>query len=712
MKTLGSRIVCALSCAALVFAAAFPVSAATAETGAGDGGAGLEAAILTVKEVVDIPAALERFDYGVSEDEDGRLTYSLSWSGDDGYAGAAVRGGRLLSYNGYAGNRPEGSGAAAMRRDEALKAARAFLGRVDAGMALKMALVDDGSLRDTSVHSFSFMLEENGVAVDFVTARLSVDRYSGEVRDYYWIGLDEELSLPSADPAVDAARAKEIYLAEDGLSLRYGSWYDYDARESSVFAEYAVRDGGLAIDALTGEPLSLSSGISPMYDRMTAAAESAGGGSGLSEAEISAVDAISGMKTPAEAQAALAAAFPELSGLKLSGSSLSNSPANRELYRRSLYFSSSDGKISAQGSVDARTGEILSWGYYSPDEKKGKSATGVDAALAAAKRFLEQFAPAKYAQSVLDSRSVKESEGLYAAFGDMEYLPEGYRFRFDRYVNGLQSNGEGLFVVVDMQTGRLKSYSCNWNESLEFPPLGDVITSAAAFDIFSEPQRSVFGLKYSKVYDSGGKETRGEGGDGAEIRLVYHWASVPAYALAPADGTPISSDGKPYREPVYGYGDLGGHWAEEIVTELLESGYYLVTESGDFEPAGPVSQEAFLRYLYSPSQARLDQDGFYRMMEGSGVVEAGERDPEAGVTRYDAAKFALRYLGQDRLASRHEIFKNPFGDAVAEGYLGYVASAKALSVMDGDAAGNFGGDRILSRAEAAAVVYKALRARE
>jgi hypothetical protein len=129
-------------------------------------------------------------------------------------------------------------------------------------------------------------------------------------------------------------------------------------------------------------------------------------------------------------------------------------------------------------------------------------------------------------------------------------------------------------------------------------------------------------------------------------------------------------------------------------------------------PGERITQEGFLHYLYAPERSYYyNRDAFYRMLADRGVVKAEERDPEAELSRYDAAKFTIRYLGQQRLAEHPELFTNVFNDDVAAEYRGYAAIAKAFSIMKGDAAGNFNGARALTNAEAAVIILNTLKTR-
>jgi hypothetical protein len=219
--------------------------------------------------------------------------------------------------------------------------------------------------------------------------------------------------------------------------------------------------------------------------------------------------------------------------------------------------------------------------------------------------------------------------------------------------------------------------------------------------------RSVFGLKYVKLYKEGGGEAR--------AALVWHWtAAESADYLIDAVSFELlgNRDGKRYLSVSdISYDDMAGHWAESVVNELLESGYWY-TDGDTFRPGEHITQEGFLHYLYATERSYyMNRDAFYKMLADRGVVKEGERDPDAELSRCDAAKFTVRYLGQQRLAEHPEMFANVFNDNVTAEYRGYVAIAKAFSIMKGDAAGNFNGARALTNAEAAVVILNTLKAR-
>jgi len=108
-------------------------------------------------------------------------------------------------------------------------------------------------------------------------------------------------------------------------------------------------------------------------------------------------------------------------------------------------------------------------------------------------------------------------------------------------------------------------------------------------------------------------------------------------------------------------------------------------------------------------QLYYGQDEFYSMLINGKIITKEEKSPESAVTRQDAAKFAIRFLGLDKAAKDGDIFKNVFNDQITGGYLGYAAIAKSLGIMRGDPKGNFNGTRDLTRAEAAAIIFNLLK---
>jgi hypothetical protein len=695
------RFVCLVCAATLVLGAAAPALAAETD--------GLEAAIRLTKSLVDVPASMEEFNYHISEDRGlGYAVYSLNWNGEDGGAiHAEVANGKLTSLFRYDGTAATERGLGGVRADDARKTAADFLAAVDPALAVKMSPAEDTGNANTEQHSFSYVLRENGIPADFVRADIAVDKRTGVIVRYSWQGVADPPVLPAGEGAITEAEARAAFLAADGLRLEYRAWYDAESKKYTVKPVYALKDGLLAIDAETGEAIRISGAIAyaagdggMMKAEATARDDAA---PQLTEAELSALDALGGLLTKEAAHAAVTRLFSETGDMKLTQAIVRRDYADESRYMWNLSFAGDDAKASEAGAsarLDARTGELLSWYYYDYADRKATPASSdaTDKALKTARDFIERNVSAeKRAHIAEDAEQVER----YGTIKDPLYV---YSFKFDRFENDIPFQGNGITVGVDARTGRITEYSCNWYENIDIPALsgenGSADERGAAFDLYAE--RSDFGLKYTQINDAAQEADA--------ILLVWHWnaANGVDYLIDAAGFAVLGTGGKPYREAfAAAYGDIAGHWAESMILALLENGYYI--EGTEFRPNEAITQEGFLRYLYAPEQRYYDTtDAFYRMLADRGVVNADERDPSAALTRYDAAKLAAHHLGMRRIAVHPEVFANPFKDDIKTEYGGYATIAWALGIMRGDAAGNFNGARVLTNAEAAAVIFQIL----
>jgi hypothetical protein len=706
------RIIGILTAAALTLSLA-PVTAPVfaAETD------GLEAAILAAKRLIDVPAEMDEFNYahytsGI-EDADGSpyVTYSLNWSGDYGAVSAEVADGKLLSFYRYDMGQEQIKDSAAVSRDDARKTAESFLAAADKELAAKMELVKTTNVVNARAYGFSFVMKENGIPADFVTAQIDVDKYTGELANYYWNGIFEKPDLPDGKSSISKEEAAEAFLAADGVRPEYRAWYDRENKKRFVMPVYALKSRYLAIDAATGESITTGADFPVFVGMRTANAEDAKaddeGAPQLTEAEIAALDTLGGLLTADEARAALIRLFPDARNGNVSSESIRRDPFDETRYTWSFRFEKelAAGEVGvrtyADASVDAKTGEVLTWHYSENAPNAGSPRVSYDSALKTASDFVEKNTRA--GRTLRLSEEDEERIDYYRTTEDEIY---NYSFGFDRYENDVIFRDNGVNIVVDARTGKIMNYNCNWFENIDIPPAGErgwANERDTAFNLYDF--NSEFGLKYTKVYPS-------DGGKAFTV-LVWHWTAPEGYNYI-IDGESferLGNDGKRYvNVSEMSYDDITGHWVEAVVNELLENGYYINGDS--FVPGERITQEVFLHYLYSPEQSYYgSRDEFYRMLANNGVVKPEERAPDAEISRYDAAKFVIRHIGQQRVAEHPEVFTNVFNDNVAEEYRGYVAVAKALSIIGGDSTGNFNGGRILTRAEAAVVILNALKAR-
>ena len=516
-----------------------------------------------------------------------------------------------------------------------------------------------------------------------------MDKYSGEVRQFTGLSAGQSVpEFPAAAPAFTTAEAAQRYAQTAGAELNYYTYYDSQKKAPTVFLGYNMdQSSGKALNAETGEMVNVYSDYRWGYGRTANASKDMGAGGASDEAaltpeEQSAVENVAGLISKDKAESLLRAAAGFGSSIKLQGTYLGKDYSQPDEYRYRLSFD------SAYGVVDAKTGEVLSFDLYDRGDKTGRVTLTEEQALAKAEAFAKKLAAEKFAQTELKDSGTAVS--VYKNSGAEEQ--QAYSFFFRRLENGIGVANNGLRVTVDTRDGAITSYETTWVK-VSFPEASGVITSGAAFEKFNE--KGKLQLTYVKT-------------DVDQVSLVYAFEnSVTSYLIDGFKGTQIDRTGKAYQDGlVPEYRDIAGHWAESRIQALRNNGYYLSGEQ--FRPDAAITQEDFLRYLYAPGWAGTDQDEFYQMLERRKIVTAGEKAPDRAVTRQEAAKFMVRYLGFDKLAQKSGIFKDLFADKVEDSYKGYAAVCYGLGVMTGDEKGRFNGGAQMTRAEAAAALYQLL----
>lgn len=681
---------------ALILSMAVPARAAAAADS-------LEEAVLAVRAVVDIPDSMTEFSYYSYEyNYDGETVscWYLNWY-NEGYTesmSAEVDSlGNLNSYYRYAYASSEESGLAKVTREQGAKAAEAFIDKALPGLAADMRQVDEESNKMYTYRlAYTYQLYKNDIPVPFVQVQVYIDKYTGEVSDYY--GLSAGMTIPNTfetGAVISADEAKAAYLEGIGISLKYYSSYDYDTKTLTVFPAYAAGStSSRVIDAETGGVAELYS-ASYIYSYMSGsgnvaysmAGESADRDSGLSAAEREAVDTVAGLISSEEAAAILKNRVEGISeDMSAYNVSLNKNYIESGKYTWSLSFRNDRG-AEAYGSVDAKTGEILSFSIYDEELLRGDKGLALEDAREIAEEFLASEAADKLAVSKFSDSDSYTAE----TYGTGE--AGSYNLTYYRQANGIDFEGNGLNVTVNANSGMITGYSCTWYDNVSFPSIDSIISTEAAFDVFNTAGN--LHLAYGLT-------------DKNTPSLIYQFENSIGFYVDPLTGERINRSGGAYTETgsLPEYTDIAGHWSEAIVKELVFNGYYL--PGSEFRPDEAVTQYDFLMYLY-PIYSQTDVDSFYSYLERRGIVTAAEKDPQAELSRQDASKFMIQYLGLGLAAEHSEIFINPFPDTVNEAYLGCAALCKALGVMQGGSSGEFNGTGIMTRAEAAAAIHRLLQ---
>lgn len=662
---------------------------------AGEGdGKGLEQAILSVKKVVAIPEEYKEFSYYTYEQETdwgSGTVWSLNWNREDNksaiFASVDWKG-NLLYLDYY--QRSDESGLAKVNREQASNTAKVFMQKAVPILASNMREVDvENSLQDNYRHVFQYKYHNSNIPVSFINITIRVNKYTGAIESYSGLEAGFALpDLPSIEGSIGFDKAQAAFLENIGIKLTYQSYYAYKEKELSIFPAYRIANSSKVIDAHTGEVVDLSyEGI--RYGNTEEMAKDAAGMGGsapqnLTKEELDAIEKLGKLLSKDEAAAKVISHMPANQNQKdVQSASLRRDNIDVEKYIWQIYFE------EFYGSVDARTGELLDYSDYD-DGTEGKRDLTEEAAKKIAESFLQKVANEKFAMSVY-----VPDYNEYVIYTRGEEKPAAYSFRYNRLVNGVEFEDNGLSITVNRTSGNITHYSNTWYESATFPSVEKVMAES---EMLTE---IMGGFPFAMTYEKTGED--------ADVDLVYTFDQVARSAMfEPFSGKRISSNGKLFesvKRP--DYEDIKGHWSEKIVKELMDNGYYLKSDS--FKPNQTITQIDFFRYIFVPETRYYDDDELYEMLENRGILKNGEAAPESQLTRQDAAKFIIRYLGLGLAGERPEIYVSRFKDQVETQYKGYAALCYGLGIMCGDDKGRFNGKKTMTNAEAASAIYNMMK---
>ncbi len=668
---------------AMLFSLAMPVFADEANS------AQLEKAIKEAKAIVDVPDSFSDFDYYSWAEESGTV-WTFTWtepSSDSSITVTMDASYNLTSFYKYIDSQDR-TGLGKISSEEGQKAAEAFLNKAMPdkyqGYALKNQNASYGYLY------LNYDMTVNGLPLAFVNTSITVDLYSGEVESYYCYDkssdltaeLQKKLTYPEISNAMSKDKAVEKYLENIGVKLCYMTKTDYQAKTRTSFPAYVIEDSSVYIDAVNGEKVTAQTnfdngggyaGSSMATEYKTAESE----GDSLTPSEQAEVDTAAGFISQDEAVKIIAKYCSDMSkNGKVLSKSINKDPYEKDRYIMYLSFENGD------ASVNAKTGELLS--YYVYDDNSSEKGISKEKAKNIADNFIKNAA------------SEKSSEMVYTERND--YSTDSYTFWYKRQVNGIEYSDNGICITVNKADGKITSYDLTWYNDVTFASVDKVISEKAALDEFV---KDGFNAQYIITVDN-------------NIAMVYGFSGSFAYNIDPFTGAKINSRGEAYRDTsaVSAYSDIKGKWYESTVKKLLDNGYYLPSTDRKFNGNSKITQENFLRYLFSTIEAYYNTEDFYEFMINRGVLKEGEKNSAANVTRAEAAKYMIRYMNLEKAGEQSAIYKNVFKDKVPAGYEGYAALAKALGIMKGDTNGRFNGSSLLTNAEAAVIVYNTLNLQE
>ncbi|RCX12340.1 peptidase YpeB-like protein [Anaerobacterium chartisolvens] len=708
----------------MLFAAMIPLQAFAAED------KGLEKAITAAREKFSIPA-----NYIFTPEsyiDNGKKVWNLNWSsktGEDGRISVTVsEDGAILGYDKYVPVDHSKRRFPKLSRQEAEVKAEEFIKNVNPSVLSQLKLQENNysSFKEYSYY-FNYVRTVKGIPFYQNNVNLSVDTDTGEVRSYY-INWSDELAFPGAGKKIDMDAAKKAYVDKLGLKLVYR--YTSEGEKLKFYSVYTPKYSDIfAIDAFTGEKIQLNDmyygafGRGGEYDTATKEAAMVAGEVQLTPDEINAVQDMSGLISQEKAVETAKGIKPlKLTDeYKLTNANLSKSWPDRQQYIWYLKFTKNSEKGNeryyyASASINAKTGEIISFDRNVPYNEADKAKYSKDDAKKAVEKFLGELAPEKFKQTEYN----EDSEIYYPVYKEADNDAKEFSFSYTRKVNGIQIPDNSISAGYDAVNGEITRFNMSWfGANSDFPGVSNVLSTDKAYErLFADIGLELqYKAQYSEVDYLKSSMPRNTN---AEVKLIYSLKLGKPQYLDSRTGDILDYDGKKFKEnkPVE-YTDIDTHANKKEIMVLSEYGVSL--QGPEFKPDSSITQLDFMTLLcktlnyhganVTSDSSSADIDAMYSFLIREGVLKKSEKAPKSAVSKEDGVKYIIRAMKYDRVAELKGIFKSSFKDIdkASADLIGYIAIAEGMGIAKGSD-GNFGPKGLLTRAQAAVMIYNYLMA--
>ena len=622
----------------------------------------LEAAVMKVKSITEIPEELSEFDYRFSK-ENGLTLYRLSWNDKNFEIGSldasVAQSGDLLSF--YRNDYTAKKSGETVDINEAIETAVLYGKTILKEDFSKMQLINRDTIPEDSYGDLfvvKFGRFENGIPVKGQECEFGIDKFTGVFETYSGFIFDRETLYKSPENVIGRDKAVSAFLKQLGAELQYRK-YNLKQGECTVFPAYFLNDDEFVIDAFSGEKTEIPQFNELYKNGFLANDEMSLGSSALSPQEQAAVDKLGNMLTEKEAADILIKKVDAFDKVPFKNSYLGKNGNGK--YVLNLEFSD-DKNFYGSGAIGAQSGEILNF-YFSDSGAEN-----------IAKPLSEEEINKKMDDFVRLIAGEK--------FNEVKPDETGKSYFYSRYVNGIKLVGDGIRAIYNEKTGQIYSYSLSWTDNAQFPDITNVMSEDEIIDAIADF------LGYELYY-------MGE-------KLVYDFADKSYSIFSPENAVPLKFDGSEYVIRKFGgYKDIEGHWCEETVNKLLENG--IAFEGENFLPEKAVTQRDFVKLVYKDYSLSNDKDieDFIKRRKLFDNINL-----DGTISRYEMARAFVVMMGHLELAEKSEIFIKPFNDSVDDGFVGFTAVCKVFGIISGDGNGNYRGKDMATRAEIATMLYR------
>ena len=701
----------------------------------------MEKMIKKVRPLIDVPEEYTEFGWNFR----GQNSYSdaywnFYWHDLEGSGEISVScdlEGRITSYNEY--KYDDNSRKTLLPKvspEELLPVAKTFMEKTAPylkDMDLRLCEVQYPSVYYNHVYTYVFERYENDIVVPENTVRVQVNHVTGKATSF---SASTNIDLDFAKPAslIGDDKAKEILSEVQKMNLSYRLKNEYDDEGKLVdrhaYLIYTPSLSYVSVDAATGKVYterntwtavknmasgSLSSDRVMMDSMAKEESAEAEYGYQLSEKELEQLAVLESLITKDEAtkvilsdkdlyihdnaylsDARLSKRYHEPRPLKYLADG--ESAEGEDKYVWNLYFSTpGEMYLGMNATVDAHDGTLLSYSadlpyvyhYQEYELKEPEIKFTREKAVEIASEFLKKHQAERF-KSVRFSNDSEYAPYKYVenADGSTNTLYRAGNINFVRVNEGIDFTYNSFNMGVDRASGKITRYSYSWYDDISFESPKDAIGEKAALEALYK--NNGFGVNYEVnrdyTYVEGKYNTAS-----AEIyaRSVYSLYSPVTTTVSALDGKLINYSGQEIvlEENSFEYTDIESHWARETIKRFTWIGYG--PEGNLFRPNDAISGEEFVQLC---GTVRIYGDN----------AEAAKLE---SITRMDAVKLIIDYLGYGKIAKLENVFITDFADNsdFKADDIGYAAIARGFGLIEGDGE-NFRPYDTLTRAEALTIV--------
>lgn len=566
--------------------------------------------------------------------------------------------------------------------EEAELRAKELLEKLNPEICNNLELSLSGNYESLHNNGYYFTVQrvENSVPVVGNSGSLRLSADLSAIENFY-ISYISDLSFKAPENILSREDALSAYEEKIGLTPSYK--FKYDGKNRDIYLSYEPENSNFYIDAFSGEITeedyaALYNNMAKQEAAMTLDAVGGSGGSRLSEAEISELQKIDGLISEEKAQSIVRAnkILGITKDLELSSSRLTSDRYEEDKFYYNFEFRKNSEKDYAYYSVtlDAKDGTLLSFsGYDSADDREQKN-------IASDRKKAEEYAKALTGEK-LDEFLKNDSVDTSSAVS------------YTRQINGIDFRDNT--ITVDVINGKLKRYVLRYND-VSVPSADDAISAEEALGFLADyVDFNLYYIPNSEGYS-----------------LAYGFDKEYPLEIDAYSGKLLQGGTEYKKEAPASYSDISGHFAEDAIKTLASFG--IAFEGSEFKPNEIITQKDFITllistfYRYSPIiiKASDTADDSYSNAISEGIILKDEKNPEAPVTRENAAVMIIRALRIDEYASLPDIFISPFADVTEN--IGHISILGAMGVFGGDQNGNFLPDKAMTRAEAIMCIYNYL----